>query len=93
MTTDQRPVALITGASAGIGAAAAFELVRSGYRVVAMARSADKLQQLVDQIADEGGSATFVAGDMSSYEDMSSAVSTCEERFGRLDVLVNNTIA
>lgn len=90
MSKTTKKVALITGASAGIGAAAAHELAKSGYVVVAMARSADKLEALVEEIRDNGHDAELASGDVANLQDMSDAVQLCEEKFGRLDVLVNN---
>ncbi|MEP1208609.1 MAG: SDR family oxidoreductase [Rhizobiaceae bacterium] len=90
MNSDRKPVALITGASAGIGAAAAREMARSGYRVLAMARSGDKLQALADEINGQDGEADYCAGDVANLEDISRAVQMCVEKLGGLDVLVNN---
>ncbi len=90
MNEVQKPVALITGASAGIGAAATHEMVRSGYRVVAMARSADKLQALVEEISKLDGEVDYCTGDVANADDIARAVQLAVEKFGRLDVLVNN---
>ena len=90
MSEPTTKVALITGASAGIGAAAAHELAKSNYAVVAMARSADKLEALVQGIRQIGHVAEFISGDVAKFQDMSGAVKLCEEKFGRLDGLVNN---
>jgi NAD(P)-dependent dehydrogenase (short-subunit alcohol dehydrogenase family) len=90
MNTTPQKVALITGASAGIGAAAARELAGQGYAVLAMARSADKLQSLVDEIRESGGKADWYAGDVANLEDIRAAVDKSLSVFGRLDVLVNN---
>ena len=89
MGNDKRPVALITGASAGIGAAAAHEMVKNGYAVVLMARSKDKLEQVV---ADTGqpDMTAIVAGDVADQQAVSNAVQTCIDTFGSIDVLVNN---
>ena len=54
---NEKRVAFVTGASRGIGAAIAKRLAKDGLHVVAVARSADKLQQVVDEIKSEGGSA------------------------------------
>lgn len=87
---DKRRVALITGASSGIGAATARELAGIGYAVVMMARSRDKLQTEVDKITQSGGIAEACAGDVSNYEDVCAAVGQCVDKFGGLDLLVNN---
>ena len=90
MNNDRKPVALITGASAGIGAAAAREMAQSGYCIVAMARSGGKLQDLVQDIRAQGGEADSFTGDVANLEDVCGAVKMCVDRFGGLDVLVNN---
>ncbi|MCJ8308399.1 MAG: SDR family oxidoreductase [Rhizobiaceae bacterium] len=89
MGNDNRPVALITGASAGIGAAAAHEMVKNGYAVVLMARSKDKLEQVVADIGQPDMTA-IVAGDVADQQAVSNAVQTCIDTFGSIDVLVNN---
>jgi A-factor type gamma-butyrolactone 1'-reductase (1S-forming) len=83
-------VALITGASTGIGAAAARLFGQEGASVVVSARSADKLAALVEQIQAAGGRAVSVVADMTSDDDCAHAVTTAVESFGRLDVAFNN---
>lgn len=82
--------ALITGASQGIGEAAARHLAAHGANVVLMARSGDKLRAVAASITAQGGSAVAVAGDVARYGDASAAVEAATDRFGRLDILVNN---
>ena len=82
--------AVITGASAGIGAAAARELAQKGAGVVLMARNRQKLEKLVAEIVENGGRAVSFAGDVSNHEDVKSAIALCVEKFGGLDLLVNN---
>ena len=84
MKTD-RPVALVTAASRGMGAASARELASRGYQLVLMARSAD-----VDALAAEVGG-IGVRGTVTSDDDLRRAVETATSRFGRLDAVVNNT--
>lgn len=79
--------ALITGASRGIGAETARVFAQAGANVVLTARSADSLSDLVSEIGDQ---ALAVAGDVSRYEDVEAAVFAAVERFGGIDVLVNN---
>lgn len=83
-------VALITGASTGIGAASARLFAREGASVVLSARSADKLVALVEEIRAEGGQAVHVVADVARDEDCAAAVTAALGRFGRLDVAFNN---
>lgn len=73
---------LITGASSGIGAASARELVHAGWRVALAARSVDKLEELAAELGDV---ALAVRCDVTEWDDQRSAVATTLERFGRLD--------
>jgi NADP-dependent 3-hydroxy acid dehydrogenase YdfG len=73
---------LITGASSGIGAASARELVRAGWRVALAARSLDTLEELAAELGDV---ALPVRCDVTEWEDQRSAVAATLERFGRLD--------
>jgi NAD(P)-dependent dehydrogenase (short-subunit alcohol dehydrogenase family) len=84
------PVALVTGASSGIGEASALALARRGYRVVVAARRAERLETLAKQITTEGGEALAVATDLADGAATSDLVARCLEAFGRVDVLVNN---
>ena len=81
MTTG-KPVALVTGASSGIGNAAALALVDAGFEVVGTSRNTAGVAPLDD--------VTFLDLDVTSDESVSTAVGRVFERFGRLDVLVNN---
>lgn len=83
-------VAIVTGASSGIGEATAQCLAKAGYSVVVAARRADLLDRLVSEIAAQGGKAMSVPTDLSSGDETSALVRTTVERFGRVDVLVNN---
>lgn len=83
-------VALITGASTGIGAAAARLFAREGASVVLSARSEDKLVDLEDEVRAAGGQAVHVVADVSRDEDCAAVVAAGVERFGRLDVAFNN---
>ena len=86
-TSAGREVALVTGASGGIGRAVSTLLVRAGFGVVAFARRADALEQLA---ADLGPSLLPVVGDVTVAADVDRAVRAAEEAFGCLTVLVNN---
>lgn len=83
-------VVLVTGASRGIGAAAARHLAGLGARVVLAARTASGIGQLAQDIADAGGTATAVACDVSRARSVEAAVAHCVDAHGGLDVLVNN---
>jgi NADP-dependent 3-hydroxy acid dehydrogenase YdfG len=80
----------ITGASSGIGRATALMLAKRGAAVVLGARRTDRLAALADEIAADGGRAAYRAVDVTRREDVQALVDLACERFGRLDVLVNN---
>lgn len=83
-------VALVTGASSGIGAALGRELARQGAAVVLFARRAERLRELAAAIEREGGRALAVTGDVTRRDDLDRAVVAAREAFGRLDVAVAN---
>lgn len=87
--TDKR-VAIVTGGSRGIGAAIVHQLAADGLHVVALARSADKLQAVVDAAMGAGGSAEPLVCDIADAKALAAAVDGVGEKHGRLDVLVNN---
>ncbi len=89
-TTLRGKVALVTGASKGIGAGIAVALARRGCRVVLTARRQDALQRVVTGINDAGGVAEAIAGDVTSESDVEQLFAQVVERYGRLDILVNN---
>jgi NADP-dependent 3-hydroxy acid dehydrogenase YdfG len=83
-------VVAITGASSGIGEATATLLAARGAKVVVGARRIDLLEDLTDRIAGAGGEAVPVRVDVRHLGDLTTLVATAVERYGRLDVLVNN---
>ena len=83
-------VALVTGASSGIGYGIALALASQGAKVIVAARRTDKLQTLVDEIKKAGGEATAVQMDVTKKQDIQSAVNTAVSTYGKLDILVNN---
>ena len=89
MATDKR-VAFVTGGSRGIGAAIVKRLAKDGLHVVAVARNADKLKAVVDEVTAEGGSAEAVTCDIADSKGLTEAIENTIEKHGHLDVLVNN---
>ncbi|MFJ4535407.1 SDR family NAD(P)-dependent oxidoreductase [Streptomyces tibetensis] len=83
-------VALVTGASSGIGAATARRLAEQGASVALAARRKDRLEALAAEIAQTGGTALVVEADITDRVQAEGAVQQVTERFGRLDTLVNN---
>ena len=83
-------VALVTGASQGIGKACALVLAQAGAKVVVAARSADKLIETAKEITDAGGEAHIVHMDITDSEQVVAAFANVKEKYGRLDILVNN---
>jgi NADP-dependent 3-hydroxy acid dehydrogenase YdfG len=83
-------VALVTGASSGIGAATARRLARGGAAISLVARRRDRLDQVADDIVSLGGHAVAVEADITEPETAYEAVQGTLDRFGRLDILVNN---
>jgi NADP-dependent 3-hydroxy acid dehydrogenase YdfG len=84
---DSRPVAVITGASSGIGAATARALTTHGYQVVLLARRVERLQQLAGEL---DPSAVAIAADVTDRDALVAAADQVCRDLGRVDVLVNN---
>ncbi len=82
--------ALVTGASSGIGLAIARALAEDGYAITASARRPQKLEEAVKGLTDDGFDVTAVPADVSSEDDVKALVAAHKEKYGRLDVLVNN---
>ncbi len=83
-------IALVTGASQGIGEAIAKRLAAQGATVVCAARTLRKLQEVADAIASAGGTSDVVVADMADAASVKAAVATVVERHGALHILVNN---
>jgi NAD(P)-dependent dehydrogenase (short-subunit alcohol dehydrogenase family) len=83
-------VALVTGASRGIGAAVALELAKAGAHIIAVARTVGGLEELDDKIKAGGGSATLVPLDMKDADGIAQLALALNKRYQRLDVLVGN---
>src|SRR5207249_10646389 len=83
-------VALVTGASQGIGRDTALALTEAGAKVVVDARNEEKLAALVGEIVSAGGEALAVKMDVADAEQVKAGFKQVVEKFGRLDILVNN---
>ena len=83
-------VALVTGASQGIGHACALALARQGASVAVAARNQPKLEELVQQITAAGGKAAACVMDVAEEDQVKSAIKSALAQFGKIDILVNN---
>jgi len=90
MSGIEGKVVAITGASSGIGEAAALLLAERGAKLVLGARRVDRLQMLSERIAAAGGDACYVSTDVKRRGDLAGLVNLACERHGRLDVIINN---
>ncbi|SEO91457.1 SDR family NAD(P)-dependent oxidoreductase [Actinacidiphila rubida] len=86
----QGTVALVTGASSGIGEATAHQLAEQGAAVAVLGRRRDRLEQVADKIRTGGGTAFVVVADIAEQEQAAAAVESVVAELGRLDTLVNN---
>jgi len=83
-------IALVTGASRGIGYATARALAKAGAHIVAVARTQGGLEELDDEIRKDGGSATLVPLNLTDYEGIARLGAALHERHGKIDILVGN---
>ena len=90
MTDLTGQAAIVTGASRGIGAATARALSQAGAAVVLAARAMDQIEAVAREIRHAGGQTETVRCDVSRWPDVERAVHTCRDRFGRVDIMVNN---
>lgn len=90
LTELQGRAVVITGASRGIGAAAARAFAQAGCSVLLAARSTEQCKVIANEINAAGGKAFATACDVSHYEQVAAAVAACQEQFGRFDILINN---
>ncbi|CAG0944936.1 meso-butanediol dehydrogenase / (S,S)-butanediol dehydrogenase / diacetyl reductase [Anaerolineae bacterium] len=89
MDEMKNQVALITGASSGIGKACAFKFASEGARVALVARNADKLNEVVSAIQAQGGAAHAISADVTKESDIERVVRETIAAFGAIDVVVN----
>jgi len=82
-------VAVITGASSGIGKETAVKLGKAGAKVALLARREENLEKIAEQIKNDGGEALALKTDVSSEEDVRNAIGKTVEKYGRIDMLVN----
>jgi hypothetical protein len=90
MDSDERPVALVTGGSAGLGLSIAEKLLGQGYRVMIVGRDAGRLKHACNRLS-AGAEENVVSHrcDLTSVKDVSGLFAAVQERFGRLDALIN----
>src|SRR5262244_641765 len=83
-------IALVTGASRGIGYATALALAKAGSHIVAVARTQGGLEELDDEIRKDGGKATLVPLSLTDFDGVARLGAALNERHGRIDILVGN---
>jgi len=83
-------VAIVTGATSGIGEAVVKLFVKEGAKVVLAARRADKGEELVKTLRAEGGDASFIRTDVTKFDDLKNLVTKTIALYGRIDILINN---
>ncbi|MBE3556322.1 MAG: SDR family oxidoreductase [Firmicutes bacterium] len=88
--TLSEKVAVITGAGSGMGRAASLLFAQEGAKVVAVDYVGETAEETVQRIHSQGGGAVAVTADVSHWEDVSRAVETAVQHFGRLDIMINN---
>jgi NADP-dependent 3-hydroxy acid dehydrogenase YdfG len=88
--SDDSKVALITGASSGMGAATAVRLARDGARVMLAARRKDRLEKVADEVRQAGGEARTCVTDVARLDHVQALIQQTLEAFGRIDVVFNN---
>src|SRR5690349_499146 len=89
MGTLEGRVAIVTGASSGIGRACALRFAEEGAAVVGFDRLGDRLREVIAEIETKGGVGEAVVGDVARDDDIDGAVATAAGRFGKIDILCN----
>ncbi|EPX79258.1 SDR family NAD(P)-dependent oxidoreductase [Litoreibacter arenae] len=92
MTEQSSKIALVTGASRGLGSAMAEALAERGYHIIALARTVGGLEELDDRITAKGGSATLVPVDINDDDAMAQICHSIHSRWGHVDLLVHAAI-
>ena len=90
MSEIQNKVVIITGASSGLGEATAQRLGANGAKLMLAARREDRLKELVDAIAQSGGTATYLVTDVTDSAQVEALAKETLSKYGRIDVLINN---
>ena len=90
MNDWKNKVAVVTGASSGIGTATARRLAHEGMRVVLVARRLDRLENLAEEIQRTGGQTHIIAADLAQESDRARVFDQVLRKFGKADILVNN---
>ncbi|MDK2962536.1 MAG: hypothetical protein PWP20_1662, partial [Eubacteriaceae bacterium] len=86
----ENKIAVITGATSGIGEAVALMYVKEGAKVVLVGRNADKGKQLVEEIQASGGEASFVKCDLRVYDDIVKLKAAVDAKYDHVDILFNS---
>ena len=92
-TSTERPVAVVTGASAGVGRATAVAFARRGWRVALIARGVDGLHGAENEVRQAGGEALLVPTDVADAEQVEAAAERIEREWGPIAVWVNDAMA
>lgn len=92
MTDSGKKIAMVTGASRGLGAALAFELAQRGFHVIAVAKTVGALEELDDRITEAGGSATLVPVDLCEEGALPHICRSIYDRWGKVDLLCHAAI-
>lgn len=87
------PIAVITGSTKGIGRGIASSLSNNGYHVIITSRDQARAEAVAEAIISEGGTASGLCFDLDQLDSVNALIETIHERFGRLDVLVNNALS
>lgn len=90
MEITKDTIALVTGASSGIGAALALDLAKFGAKIAIGARRTERLEKLAEEIKNAGGTPLIITADLSKKDEAEGAVLKTIEEFGGIDILVNN---